>query len=161
MGNRLLVERPLPQDGVERKRGATAGRRPVRTVTVNLAESPLGWLMARGLVSDRQFDAGEQLRADWERAQLAPSVTMCWDAAPPGRNRAAPVAANPTETQFAAKQRFEQAIGAAGPAFATSSGGSSARARGCAMRSEPWAGQRAPAGWCSASRSTGWRITIG
>jgi hypothetical protein len=35
-----------------------------RRVTVNLAESPLGWLRARGLVDARQFDAGEALRRD-------------------------------------------------------------------------------------------------
>ena len=61
------------------------GARPARSVTVNLAESPLGWLFARGLVSQRQFDAGERLRCDWERAQLAPRVTMAWDAAPVAR----------------------------------------------------------------------------
>lgn len=116
MDNRLLVERPLPQDGVERAHGAAGVRRPVRTVTVNLAESPLGWLKARGLVSDRQFDAGEQLRTDWERAQLAPSVTMRWDAVPAGRNRAAPsTPASLAEAQIAAKDRFERAIDTAGP----------------------------------------------
>jgi hypothetical protein len=109
----LLAERPLPRDGVDRRQRTPAGA--ARTVTVNLAESPLGWLKARGLVSERQFDAGEQLRGDWERAQLAPSVTMRWDAAPAGRRRAAcPTAANPTDMQIAAKRRFEQAIDAAG-----------------------------------------------
>jgi len=34
-------------------------------VTVNLAESPLGWLKARGLISARQYDAGEMPRGDW------------------------------------------------------------------------------------------------
>ena len=62
-------------------------RRPARSVTVNLAESPLGWLHSRGLVDDRQFDAGERLRADWERAQLAPRITMKWDAAPASGHR--------------------------------------------------------------------------
>jgi hypothetical protein len=72
--NRLLAERPLPRDGQERtpRRGA----RPARSVTVNLTESPLGWLKARGLVSERQFAAGETLRGDWERASLEPRVTM-------------------------------------------------------------------------------------
>ena len=51
-----------------------------RGVTVNLAESPLTWLHSRGHLSDIQFAAGEQLRIDWERAQLAPGVTMRWDA---------------------------------------------------------------------------------
>jgi hypothetical protein len=88
----------------------------VRSVTVNLAESPLGWLKARGLVSERQFDAGERLRADWERAQLSPSVTMRWDAPPTGKvARGAPEVADPATTQIAAKQRFEAALEAVGP----------------------------------------------
>ena len=56
-------------DGGGRKSDARR-RRPIRSVTVNLAESPLGWLFARGLVTQRQFDAGERLRADWERGSL-------------------------------------------------------------------------------------------
>ena len=86
--NRLLAERPLPQDG--RERGAKSGGRiPVRSVTVNLAESPLGWLKAWGMVTERQFEAGERLRMDWERAQMEPSVTMRWDAPPTAKSRAA------------------------------------------------------------------------
>lgn len=119
MGNRLLAEKPLPRDGAARAGRALPekGRaRPARSVTVNLAESPLGWLKARGLLSERQFDAGEQLRADWERAQLAPSVTMRWDAAPASRSRGAPPAAlDPTTAQLAAKRRFEAAVAAVGP----------------------------------------------
>lgn len=49
-----------------------------RVVTVNLAESPLAWLHARGHLSERQFRAGERLRADFERAGLSPSITMRW-----------------------------------------------------------------------------------
>ncbi len=115
--NRLLAERPLPRDGQERtpRRGARAAR----SVTVNLAESPLGWLKARGLVSDRQFAAGETLRGDWERASLAPSVTMRWDAPPPGRSaRAVPDPAAPTLVQLAAKRRFEAAVSAVGDGLA-------------------------------------------
>ena len=52
-----------------------------------LAETPLGWLLARGHVSRRQYDAGERLRIDWERSELAPQVTMAWDAAPIARGR--------------------------------------------------------------------------
>ena len=72
MRNRLLAERPLPRDGADRR----SRKKPSRSVTVNLAEAPLGWLRSRGLVSERQYAAGEQLRADWERAQLPPPVTM-------------------------------------------------------------------------------------
>jgi hypothetical protein len=84
-------------------------------VTVNLADSPLGWLKARGLVSDRQFEAGEQLRRDWELAQLGPRVTMRWDSAPPdGNARGAPRGQDPSLAQIAARQRFDQAVAAVG-----------------------------------------------
>ena len=112
MANRLLAERPLPRDG--RERGQTQ-RKPARTVTVNLAESPLGWLKARGMVSERQFEAGERLRDDWELAQLPPRVTMRWDAPPLGKSRrAAPEAADPVTVQIAARRRFETAVDAVG-----------------------------------------------
>lgn len=84
-----------------------------RSVTVNLAESPLTWLHSRGHLSDRQFDAGERLRADWERAQLAPSVTMRWDTVRIGGSGAHGL--NPTERQIAAKARFHGAEAMAGP----------------------------------------------
>ena len=49
--NRLLVEQALPQDGHNPEgREAQPGKAKVAhsSVTVNLAESPLGWLKARG-----------------------------------------------------------------------------------------------------------------
>lgn len=111
--NRLLAERPSPRDG--RPAAGTRGARPARSVTVNLAESPLGWLKARGLVNVRQFAAGETLRGDWELASLEPSVTMRWDAPPPGRAaRAAPEPGAATHVQLAAKRRFETAVAAVG-----------------------------------------------
>lgn len=114
--NRLLAERPLPRDGS--RRGA-APAKAARSVTVNLAESPLGWLLARGMVSERQFGAGEMLRGDWEKAQLAPSVTMRWDAPPTGKvARGAPAALDPATSQIAARRRFEAAIAAVGPSLA-------------------------------------------
>lgn len=86
-----------------------------RQVTMNLSESPLGWLRARALVSVRQFDAGEKLRGDFERASLGPSVTMRWDASGVrGQSGLAPDALDRTTAQVAAKQRFDAAIAAAG-----------------------------------------------
>ena len=107
---RMLAERAHPQDGEERIE-RRPHRRRVRSVTVNLSESPLGWLHARGHLSDRQFDAGEQLRVDWEKAHLAPRITMRWDASPVAKaKRSAPVVLNETEAQLAAKQRFTNAL---------------------------------------------------
>jgi len=113
----LLVERALPEPEAKRRPrpGGRARSHPARSVTVNLAESPLGWLKARGHVSGRQFDAGERLREDWERSLLAPSVTMSWDAPPIGRAaRGAPEEADAGDAQIAAKLRFESAVAAVG-----------------------------------------------
>jgi hypothetical protein len=83
---------------------------------MNLAESPLGWLFARGHVSRRQFDAGERLRTDWERGQLGQRVTMAWDAAPVSRTRGGSgEATDLSASQLDAKRRFEAAVAAAGP----------------------------------------------
>jgi hypothetical protein len=66
-------------------------------------------------VSDRQFEAGERLRADWTVAGLGPRVTMRWDVAPrSGTGRGAPDALDPTLAQIAAKRRMEAALDAAG-----------------------------------------------
>ena len=115
VARRLLAERASPRDGEERKTSAPRGR-AARTVTVNLAESPLGWLKSRGLVTERQFEAGEKLRGDWELAQLAPRVTMRWDGARADSNaRGAPRLADAGVVQIAAKRRFEEAVAAVGP----------------------------------------------
>jgi len=113
--SRLIEERAIEQ-GVALGKGG--GLSP-RSVTVNLAESPLGWLFSRDLVSRRQFDAGERLRADWERAQLAPRVTMAWDAAPVSRGRGGSAAGPDLNgAQLDAKRRFDFAVAAAGPGLA-------------------------------------------
>jgi hypothetical protein len=114
---RLISERAM-ESGIASAKEAT-GRNCARSVTVNAAESPLGWLLARGLVTQRQYEAGERLRADWERAQLAPRVTMVWDAAPVARGRGA-AAGQPdlTAAQLDAKRRFDAAIAAAGQGLA-------------------------------------------
>ncbi len=108
------LRREVPIDGPPQANG-----RPARSVTVNLAESPLGWLHSRGHVTRRQFDAGEQLRSDWERAQLAPGVTMRWDGAPSARGRSGPArAADPSAARIDARRRFDAAVAFAGPGLA-------------------------------------------
>ena len=104
-----LVERELTSEG-PRRCGGVAPRR--RSVTVNLAESPIGWLHARGHLDDRLFAAGERLRADYERAQLGPSVTMRWEPVRICGTNDNGLA--PSERQIAARQRFGGAIAAAG-----------------------------------------------
>ena len=105
--NRLLAERAAPAEGAAR-----AGARRTRSVTVNLAESPLGWLRARGLVDARQFEAGERLRGDWTVAGMAPRVTMRWDPSPRGAHGGD--ALDPTLAQIAAKRRMDEALDAIG-----------------------------------------------
>ena len=114
---RLLRERAIgPSDMPSPPGGGPAVRRPARSVTVNLAESPLGWLFARGFVSRVQYDAGERLRQDWERSELAPKVTMTWDAAPIARGRGgASPGPEPSAGQLDARRRFDAAVASAGP----------------------------------------------
>ena len=107
---RQLVERELTSEGPKRTGGTHARR---RSVTVNIAESPLSWLHARGHIDDRLFAAGECLRADYERAALGASVTMRWE---PMRikRQGKDHSLAPTERQVAAKARFDEAIAEAG-----------------------------------------------
>lgn len=85
-----------------------AGR---RSVTVNLAESPLGWLRARALIDARQFEAGERLRGDYEMAAMGPRVTVRWEARVDGGASGI----DPSTAQIAAKRRFDAAVEAVGP----------------------------------------------
>ncbi len=99
--NRMLATRRLsPADAVDR-----------RTVTVNLAESPLAWLARRGMVTQRQFAASERLRNDFMVAGQAPRVTMRWDPAPVSGSSGC----DPTISQISARQRFDAAVAAVGP----------------------------------------------
>ncbi len=105
----MLVTRQLTPEGPRRGKQIERG---ARTVTVNLGESPLAWLHARGHLTDRQHDAGERLRSDYERAELSPSITMRWDTV-----RIAGTGdrgLTPSECQAAARKRFDSAIAHAG-----------------------------------------------
>ncbi len=108
---RLLVERALPDPEAT----SITGKRPRRTVTVNLSESPLSWLHTHGHLSDRQLLAGEKLRGDYEAANLGPRVTMRWENTPVARGRrGGGVALSPTEYMLRAKQRFDGGVEALG-----------------------------------------------
>lgn len=108
---RELVERSMGSPGSRQAKDGRGGHR----VTVNLAESPLGWLRARDLIDARQFEAGERLRADYDRAAIAPSVTMRWAERVDGGGHDG---LDPTMAQIAAKRRFDGALAAAGPGLA-------------------------------------------
>jgi hypothetical protein len=106
---RKLVERELTSEGPRR---ASTAKGKHRSVTVNLGESPIAWLHSRGHLSDRLFDAGEALRNDYERAQIAPNVTMRWD--PVRIKTTGDAGLTPGEKQMAAKRRFDAALKEAG-----------------------------------------------
>lgn len=109
---REWIECEVDGEGVRQKSGGM--RR--RSVTVNVGESPLSWLRARGLVDARQFEAGERLRGEYERAALGARVTMRWDASPSaGSRRGPPEGLDPTLAQLSAKRRFDDAVAAVGP----------------------------------------------
>ncbi len=86
----------------------------------NDAESPLSWLHSRKgrdgkpLISDNQYLAGEKLRADFERAMLSGRTTTNWDTAGTG-SRGGNVTADISDGALAARQRYHNAMEAAGP----------------------------------------------
>jgi len=110
-----LATRLIDSDG--RQTVPEAGGMPKgRTVSVNLRESPLTWLAARGMIDARQAEAGERLRADYEVAAIGARVTMSWN--PAGRVSAGRRTADdrdPTTAMISAKRRFDAAIAAIGP----------------------------------------------
>jgi hypothetical protein len=91
-------------------------------VTLNEAESPLVWLArrkgrdGRPLIEPVQLLAGEQLRAEFTRAQLMPRTTSSWTAAVSDGSRGASPGSF-TDTMIAARQRVRHALDAVGPEF--------------------------------------------
>ncbi len=95
-----------------------------RQVTVNEAESPLGWLRSRkdrngrALIDEAQYEAGERLRADYWFAHMSPKITANWSAMAPAERsrRGAPSnAAALRDEVLAAKERVMRALMAVGP----------------------------------------------
>ena len=108
-----LVTRLHPDDRIDPDK---CGPKMMRQVTVNIAESPIAWLAARGHLTSAQLDAGERLRADYERAGLAARVTMRWDAAPGGRGEGWRDGAHGQSlAAIDARRRFDAALAAVGP----------------------------------------------
>ena len=109
---RPLATRLQPDDRID---PGKTGPQVMRHVTVNVAESPIAWLAARGHLTEAQLRAGERLRADYVRAGLSARVTMRWDAAPPGKSRGGTRASDASLARIDAHRRFHSALDAAGP----------------------------------------------
>lgn len=104
----------------ERPNSARAGAHATQT---SLAESPLAWLyrrtdrQGRPLISQAQFEAGERLRADFERGNMGPRLTANWS----GAGGVSPGSAGPDfeielrAHAIAARERVRAALAAAGP----------------------------------------------
>lgn len=110
---------PRGQSGADAAQSQPGGK-PL----VNIAESPLAWLARRRdrngvpMISAVQFEAGERLRLDHERAALTPRVTTNWDAAGAGVSRsrgAAHAAIELRDSAVAARERVNRALTAVGP----------------------------------------------
>ena len=114
--NRAIIRKSDPRPLVERTIATDAKTgRATRSVTINLAESPLCWLHSRGFLSDRQLLAGEKLRETFEAACLGPRITMSWENIPVSRSKgSAPAAMEQSERMISAKDRFDAAMLALG-----------------------------------------------
>lgn len=104
----------------------TPNAKPER-IKVNLGESPLGWLskrkdtQGRPFLSETEVDAGERLRADFERAQLGPSVTQDWRrflTAGKAKKTRAQIDNAPDEGAEFARKRVMDALDTLGPGLA-------------------------------------------
>jgi len=115
MPARRLETRIHPDDRLD---PGKAGPQVMRHVTVNLGESPIAWLAARGHLTAAQRDAGERLRGDYERAGLSARVTMRWDAAAPAKTRGGARVADASLARIDAHRRFHAALDAVGPGLA-------------------------------------------
>lgn len=97
----------------------------IASVLVNDSESPLAWLARRkgrdggSLIAPHQFIAGEKLRADFTRANMAPRVTANWAAPTGGRPRGSGLSPGEmTDVMLSSRQQVGRALDACGPEFA-------------------------------------------
>lgn len=102
-----------------------AGGEPA-AMAVNLGESPIGWLARRKGADGKPFlapeevDAAEKLRADFEAAQIGPSVAQDWRRflTPGDRLSGTPRGSGPGEGSTAARERVTKALSVLGPGLA-------------------------------------------
>ena len=91
-------------------------------VALNLDESPLASLMRRkakdgaAFLTIDEYNAGERLRADFDKALMMQRVSANWSAAVSGGRRGAHDGlASLTDSAIAARQRLDKAFDAVGP----------------------------------------------
>lgn len=120
---RLLSRSETGKVGIGSGARPNAARAVARETQTSVAESPLAWLyrrtdrQGRPLISQAQFEAGERLRADFERGNMGPRLTANWS----GVGGANPGCAGPDfeielrAHAIAARERVRGALAAAGP----------------------------------------------
>lgn len=93
-------------------------------VMVNVNESPLSRLYLRRTnsgkpwLNDQEFQAGERLRADFEKSQLQPRISANWVSSVASQGRGGNVSADISGFALDARNRVEAAIAALGPDLA-------------------------------------------
>lgn len=114
---------PAPRQVILRTVNGPSGS---EKLTFNQAESPLTQIAARRdrnggtFLSQAEVDAGERLRADYEKACIVPRLGINWEQ-PISKGRASaarPQGLDMSEEVLAARQRVDKAIAAVGPDLA-------------------------------------------
>ncbi|MEI9995748.1 MAG: DUF6456 domain-containing protein [Rhizomicrobium sp.] len=103
------------QHQLRRTRLVTDPQGRTQRVVTDDAESPLSRLKQRGLLTGAQFDAGEKLRRDFTLARLMPRLGVDYSAPVVLGRRGQKGESDFNDVVLAAKQRFANAMRAAGP----------------------------------------------
>lgn len=106
------------QHRVTSRRAVVAADGSERVLSVNEAESPLGWMYHRRIIGRAQFEAGERLRRDFTFACLMPRLGVDYAAPVMAGRRGQKEAPALPDIVLAAKQRFSRALAAVGPGLA-------------------------------------------
>lgn len=132
-GNRKrpgMVEAPSPFLSQHRETGERLFTDPITgrpfAMEVNLRESPVGWLARRKgpdgkpFLAPEEVEAAERLRADFEAAQIGPSVAQDWRKflTPGDRYSGSPSSGSGGEGSAAARERVTKALSVLGPGLA-------------------------------------------
>src|SRR5690625_5016574 len=125
-----MAEAPSPFLSPHRETGERLFTDPITgqpfAMEVNLRESPVGWLARRKgpdgqpFLSAEEVEAAERLRADFEAAQIGPSVAQDWRKflTPGDRYSGSPTGARRGEGSAAARERVTKALSVLGPGLA-------------------------------------------